>query len=80
MSSLRRARGWVLRAVLHRTTAVTLGLLLCAPAVWLWWREYRWETWYTDGLSLVVGATGLALILAGVGGRRPDWIEPTPKA
>lgn len=79
MASLRRARGWVLRAVLRRTTAVALGILLCGPAVWLWWREYRWETWYTDGLTLVFGATGLALILAGVAGRRPDWIEPSPK-
>jgi hypothetical protein len=69
---------------LRRTTAVGLGIALCVPAVWLWWNDYRWEKWYTDGLGLVVGATGLALILAGVGGRRPDWIErsqsPKPKA
>ena len=66
MPSLRRVRGWLVRAVLHRTTALILGFLLCAPAVWLWWREYQWERWYTDGLGLVVGATGLALIVAAI--------------
>ena len=30
----------------------------------------------TDGLGLVVGATGVAFLLTGIGGRRPDWIEP----
>jgi hypothetical protein len=29
----------------------------------------------TDGLGLIVGATGAALLLAGLGGRRPDWLE-----
>lgn len=72
----RRVRGWLLRVALNRTRAVVLGAIVSAPAVWLWWRDYVWETWYTDGLALVVGATGLALILAGLGGRRPDWIEP----
>jgi hypothetical protein len=76
MPTARRVRGWLLRMVLSRTRAVALGTMMSAPAVWLWWRDYSWETWYTDGLALVVGATGLALILAGLGGRRPDWIEP----
>jgi hypothetical protein len=30
----------------------------------------------TDGFGLVIGATGVAFLLAGIGGRRPDWIEP----
>ena len=76
MLNLRRARGWLLRAVLKRTTAIALGTLFCAPALWLWWRDYRWETWFTDGLALVAGATGIAFILAGIGGRKPDWIAP----
>ena len=76
MPNLRRVRGWLLRAVLKRRTAVTLGTTLSAPALWLWVGDYVWETWYTDGLALVSGATGLALIVAGVGGRRPDWTEP----
>ena len=76
MARLRRARGWLLRAVLKRTTAIGFGTVLSVPALWLWWRDYSWETWYTDGLALVAGATGIALILAGIGGRRPDWVEP----
>jgi len=76
VANLRRARGWLLRAVLKRTPAIAVGTGLSAPAAWLWLANYSWESWYTDGLALVVGATGLALILAGIGGRRPDWVEP----
>jgi hypothetical protein len=72
----RRMRGWLLRAVLRRSTAIALGTALALPAVWLWWGDYAWETWYTDGLALILGATGVALMLAGFGGRRPDWVEP----
>lgn len=67
-----------MRAVLNRTRAVLIGAMLSLPAVWLWWKDYSWETWSTDGLALIAGATGIALILAGIGGRKPDWIEPTP--
>jgi polyferredoxin len=72
----RRLRGWLIRLVLNRTASVLLGLALLAPAVWLWTGNYAWESPVTDGLGLVLGATGAALLLAGVGGRRPDWIEP----
>ena len=65
-----------MRAVLKRTTAIVLGVILSLPAVWLGWRDYSWETWFTDGLALVAGATGVALVLGGIAGRRPDWIEP----
>jgi hypothetical protein len=74
----RRARGWLLRAVLRRHPAVCLGVLLVVPAAWLWWADHSWESWATDGLTLVLGGTGTALILAGLRGRRPDWIEPHP--
>ncbi len=53
-----------------------LGVLLLAPALWLFAGDYQWETPVTDGLQLVLGATGVALLFAGIGGRRPDWIEP----
>ena len=76
MRILRRARGWLLRAVLRRTSAIALGAALRAPARLVWLGDYTWETWYTDGVASVVGATGLALIVAGIGGRRPDWTEP----
>jgi len=71
----KRVRGWLLRLVLNRPFAIVLGLWLAAPVVWLMLHDYPWENGATDGLSLVVGATGIALFLAGVGGRRPDWLE-----
>ena len=71
----KRVRGWLLRLVLNRAFAIVLGLSLAAPAVWLMLHDYAWENGATDGLSLVVGATGIALFFAGVGGRRPDWLE-----
>jgi thiol:disulfide interchange protein len=71
----KRLRGWLLRLVLKRTVSIVLGIVLLAPAAWLFFGSYRWETPATDGLTLIVGATGAALLLAGIGGRRPDWIE-----
>lgn len=71
----KRLRGWLLRLVLRRTVSIVLGIALFAPAVWLFFADYKWETPATDGLTLIVGATGAALLLAGIGGRRPDWIE-----
>jgi hypothetical protein len=72
----KRLRGWFLRLALNRALSVVLGLLLLTPAVWLFVGDYRWETPVTDGLQLVLGATGAALLFAGIGGRRPDWIDP----
>ena len=72
----KRLRGWFLRLALNRTLSIGLGLLLLAPAVWLFVGDYPWETPVTDGLQLVLGATGVAMLLAGLGGRRPDWVDP----
>ncbi|RPI56933.1 MAG: hypothetical protein EHM55_03575, partial [Acidobacteria bacterium] len=73
--SLKRFRGALLRFLLKRPAAITLGLVLTTPAAWLLVQDLPWETPVTDGLGLIVGATGLAFLLAGIGGRRPDWIE-----
>jgi hypothetical protein len=74
--ALKRIRGSVLRFVLRRPAAITLGLVLIAPAAWLMIQDLPWESPITDGLGLILGATGVAFLAAGIGGRRPDWIEP----
>lgn len=53
---------------------MTLGLGLAAPAAWV---EFGLAAapWWLQGLSLVVGATGLALFLTGLAGASPDWVE-----
>jgi hypothetical protein len=73
---LKRLRGSLLRLVLKRPVAIVLGLALAAPSAWLLLQDLPWETPVTDGLGLVIGATGVAFLLTGIGGRRPDWIEP----
>ena len=71
----KRARGWLLRLVLKRPVAIVLGLVLVAPSAWLLMQDLPWETPMTDGLGLIFGATGIAFLAAGIGGRRPDWID-----
>jgi len=71
----KRLRGWLLRLVRNRTVAIGLGLSLLIPAAWLLVQDFPWETSITDGLGLIVGATGAALLFAGIGGRRPDWLD-----
>jgi hypothetical protein len=75
MPVTKRARGWLLRLVLNRTAAIALGLSLLTPALWLLIQDLPWETSMTDGLGLIFGATGAALLFAGIGGRRPDWLQ-----
>lgn len=70
---VRRLRGGVLRVALHRPTAVAVGLLLLAPLAVIWAADPPWQRWWIDALALLAGATGVALLLAGLGGRRPDW-------
>jgi uncharacterized membrane protein len=74
--SLKRMRGSLLRLVLRRPAAIALGLVLIAPAAWLRLADFPWESPATDGIGLILGATGVAFLVTGVGGRRPDWIEP----
>jgi hypothetical protein len=70
---LRRARGWVLRLVRRRFLAVALGLALIGPAAWL--ELGGRDAWWVDGLGLVLGATGVALLWTGLVGVPPDWID-----
>ena len=71
---LRRARGVLLRLVRRRPLAVVVGLALAAPAAWVELAA-RPDAWWIDGLALVLGATGIALVWTGVAGQRGDWNE-----
>jgi hypothetical protein len=76
----RRLRGSVLRLVRRRTLAIALGLCLVLPAAWVQLSPSslfptRYDTWWLNGLSLVVGATGLALFWTGLTGVAPDWLD-----
>jgi hypothetical protein len=74
MPSLRRARGVLLRLVRRRTHAVIVGIALTLPAVW-GQLGGGYDTWWAEGLSLVLGATGIAVVWASVSGAVPDWVE-----
>ena len=71
---LRRARGVLLRLAYRRPLAIVVGAALAAPAIWLE-ASGGSPLWWLDGLALVVGATGGALIWTGLTGPRPDWRE-----
>jgi hypothetical protein len=73
--NLKRLRGCVLRCALKRPAAIALGLVMLAPAGWLLIEDLPWESPSTDGLGLILGATGVAFLFVGIGGRRPDWID-----
>jgi hypothetical protein len=70
----RRLRGALLRLARRRALSITLGLAMAVPAAWVEFSG-RWSTWWVDGLALVVGATGLALLWTGITGLSPDWTE-----
>ena len=72
--AVRRARGVILRIVRRRPLAIVLGAALAAPAAWLELAGGS-AVWWLEGLSLIVGATGVALLWTGVTGTRPDWID-----
>ena len=71
---LRRVRGLLLRLIRRRAIAIPVGVALAGPAAWIELGG-RYDAWWVDGLSVVFGATGAALIWAGVTGGRPDWID-----
>lgn len=71
---LRRLRGVLLRFVRRRRLAALVGLALAIPAAWIEFSG-RVDAWWIDGVALVVGATGLALLWTGITGVSPDWVE-----
>ena len=63
----------ILRIVRRRPLALAVGAALAGPAAWL---ELTGSgAWWLDGLALVVGATGVALLWTGLMGTRPDWVD-----
>jgi ABC-type transport system involved in cytochrome c biogenesis permease component len=74
MSLLRRSRGALLRIVRHRRLAMILGLVMILPSAYIQF-DRRLDAWWLEGLSLVVGATGLALFWTGLTGVSPDWVD-----
>ena len=72
--ALRRLRGAVLRFVRRRALAVAVGAALVIPAAWVEFSG-RADVWWLEGLALVIGATGLALLWTGLVGVAPDWTE-----
>ena len=70
---VRRARGAILRLLRRRTTALLAGTALVVPAAWV--QMAGLSAWWAEGASLVLGATGVALLYAGLFGLKPDWVE-----
>ena len=77
--ALRRARGLLLRLAFERRAAALAGGVLTAAWAGLRAFDFGWESRLSDGLGWLLGATGVALLLAAAGGRRPDWIDPADR-
>ncbi len=74
MPVMRRARGALLRLVRRRWLSLGAGAALAAPAAWVQFVATG-VPWWLEGLSLVIGGTGLALFWTGLTGASPDWVE-----
>jgi len=64
----------LLRLVRRRALAIAVGAALVVPAAWIEFSG-RVDAWWADGLALVMGATGLAILWTGLRGPTPDWID-----
>ena len=74
MPFLPRARGRLLRLARNRLLAAALGATLLVPSAWVEWSA-RFDAWWIQGIALVAGATGLALLWTALTGVPPDWVE-----
>ena len=74
MPNARRARGVLLRLVRNRKQSTALGLALLMPSAWVEFAGGDFP-WWSQGLALVGGASGIALLWTGLFGLGPDWIE-----
>jgi hypothetical protein len=62
----------LLRLARRRVASMFVGLALVVPAAWA---AGRFDAWWVEGLSLVVGATGAAFFWTGLTGPRADWTQ-----
>ena len=72
---VRRARGLLLRLTRARVAAGGVGIVLIVFSFVLLQYEFSWESWVSDGFGLVMGGTGMALVITAISGRQPDWGE-----
>ena len=73
-SFIPRTRGVILRLTRRRGPAILVGAALAVPAAWVEFSG-RFDAWWVEGLALIVGATGLAILWTGLIGVSPDWTE-----
>jgi hypothetical protein len=71
---VRRVRGALLRIVRRRAVCAVTGVLLAAPAAWVQFGGVP-APWWAEGLTLISGATGVALLWTGIVGLPPDWVD-----
>ena len=64
----------MLRLVRRRPLAIAVGLALVLPSAWI---EFAggYDAWWVQGLTLVIGATGLSILWTGMTGPSPDWVD-----
>jgi hypothetical protein len=74
MSLVQRARGALLRLVRRRVAATVAGAALIVPAAWIEFASRDFPAW-SQGIALVAGAVGAALVWTGIAGLTPDWID-----
>ena len=74
MPMMRRVRGALLRLVRRRWLSMLIGAALAIPSAWVEFGGVH-TSWWIEGLSLIVCATGLALFWTGLTGPSPDWVE-----
>ena len=74
-SALRRVRGAILRLAYAPVSGAIVGSTFLLVSAGLILCEFSWESWMSDGVGLVLGGTGAALVTIAITGRRPDWTE-----
>jgi hypothetical protein len=75
MAIVSRVRGALLRLVRRRRASALIGAALVVPSAWVEFASRDPEGWM-EGLALVFGAIGIALLWSGIRGVPPDWTDP----